>query len=199
MFAWVSICGFVLFLLAILTAFALGVYFLLRNAKRLTTVVHQSWGEFARAKGLTYELISGTARPKVSGMYRNRPITLMIYHVGRRTWDTQVTTPVKTSPEFQLAIAPRSSLDWMSPGQEILFGSEEFRTKYRVMGTISQSALANLNSAVQSAILETRFKLLRLDKGTLTLQVVGFETRPQFLEAFLELTCTVAGAFEEYR
>ena len=105
--------------------------------------------------------------------------------------------PVKAASDLQLAIAPRSSLDWMITGQDIVFGSEEFRTKYRVMGTISPSALANLNSAVQSAILETTFSLLRLDKGTLTLSALGFETRPQVLESFLELTCTVAEAFEQ--
>lgn len=170
---------------------------MLRNAKKLTTEVHQSWHEFARAKGLTYELIPGTARPRISGRYRNRPITLMIDHPSRRAWDTRVTTPVKTSLDLQLAIAPRSSLDWMSPGQEIPFGSEEFRTKYRVMGTISQFAATSLNSSVQSAILASRFKLLRLDKGTLTLSMIGFETRPQALEDFLALACTVAEAFEQ--
>ncbi len=196
-FAWASILGFLLFILLILTVFVMGVYFILRNAKRLTTIVHQTWEEFARANGLTYELIPGTARPKISGMYRNHPITLMIYHSSRRAWDTQVTTPVQISPDVQLAIAPRSSLDWMIFGHEITFGSEEFRTKYRFMGTISQSTLANLNSSVQSAILSSRFKLLRLDKGTLTLSAVGFETRPEVLEDFLALACTVAEALEQ--
>ena len=196
-YAWASLCGFFVFILLILAVFAVAVYFMLRNAKRLTTVVHQTWEEFARAKGLTYELIPGTARPKLSGIYRDRPITLVIAHPSRRAWDTLVTTPVKTSPDLQLAIAPRTSLDWMSPGQEISFGSNEFRTKYRVMGTVSLSAPAHFNSSVQSALLASGIKLLRLDKGTLTLSIRGFETRPQALEDFLTLACTVAEALEQ--
>lgn len=85
----------------------------------------------------------------------------------------------------------------MITGQDIEFGSQEFRTKYRVMGTVPSSTLANLNSAVQSAIMATTFSLLRLDEGTLTLSALGFETRPQVLEAFLELVCVVAEAFEQ--
>ena len=195
-FTWVSIFGFVLFILAILTVFALGVYFLLSKAKRRTAVVHQSWEEFAQAKNLTFEKISGSAYPKIYGTYRNRPATVLFNRVGR-IWYTQVTRPVNIPSDFRLEIAPRSSLDWMVTGQKIEFGSQEFRTKYLIVGTISQSALAHLNSAVQAAILETNFSLLRLDKGTLTLRAVGFETRPQVLEAFLELTCTIAEALEQ--
>jgi len=196
-FAWASLCGFFVFILLILAVFAVAVYFILRNAKTLTADVHQSWQEFARARGLTYELIPGTARPKLSGMYRDRPITLVIAHPSRRAWDTLVTTPVSPSHDLQLAITPRTSLDWMSSGQEIAFGTEEFRTEYRVIGTVPPSALAHLNSSVQSAIQASGIKLLRLDKGTLTISIRGFETRPQALEDFLTLACTVAEALEQ--
>lgn len=187
--------------------FGLAYFFIIRPGIERSNVVNRNWESFAREKSLTF---AKGARPAVSGSYRGRQVKLAVINpdydfdgpvrVSGRTAKssyliTRVSTPV-AGVDLDLKVYMRGSFDSAESGQDLKIGNEAFDAKFRIHCSDPDRVKSILKSEVQSALLERQINLLDLRKSILNLNAIGVESRPEILEVFLELACTIADGIE---
>lgn len=191
-----------------LAVFGLGAYFLiLRPSINRSRVVNQNWEKFAREKRLTF---TKGVRPGISGLYQGRQVKLAVINpdydfdgparfTGRTTSSnyliTRASVPVKEN-DLELKVYMRRPLDQAVSEQNPGIGNEAFDAKFNVTCSAPDRVKSILKPEVQSTLLERQINLLDVHSGTLNLNVNGVESRPEILEAFLELVCRIADQIE---
>jgi hypothetical protein len=193
--------------LAVLVVFGLGFFFIIRPNIERSKVVNRNWESFALGKNLTY--VQG-GRPKISGLYQGRQVKLLVINpdydfdgpvrVSGRTAKsnfliTRTSTTVKEDA-LELKVYMRGPFDRAESGQDLGIGDETFDAKFRIHCSSPDRVKSILKPEVQSTLLERQINLLDLHNGTLNLNAIGVESRPEILEAFLELVCRIADGIE---
>ncbi len=195
--------------LGVLTVFGLGAFFIIRSGVNRSKVVNQNWETFAREKSLTF--VKG-GRPSISGEYQGRQVELRIVNprydfdgpvkvnLGRTSSSniliTQTSTAVNDG-ELELTVYEKGLFDTTASGQIPALGNETFDSKFRVTCSSPERVKSILTAEVQSALLERNIRFVEFRKGRLYLNAVGVESRPEFLEAFLDLSCRMADGIEK--
>lgn len=156
--------------------------------------IDDSFQRFAQMHNLVFDKGSALAYPNMSGMYRNRPVTISLARPitppSRR--HTVAFTQVKTSLDVHLEVAERGRYYYQIGVPEFSLDSQSFDEKFQLRGKSPNWAKSFLTQAAQNVILESQMSLLQLRKGRLAVYVRGFETSPQALESLLNLACTLA-------
>jgi hypothetical protein len=195
--------------LGALAVFGLGAYFLIiRPGINRSNVVNRNWEAFARNKGLTF--VKGV-RPGISGVYQGRQVKLVVINpiydfdgpvkvTGRTTSSKYLMTRISAAGKddnLELKVYTRGLFDQAVSEQNPGIGNAAFDAKYQVTCNPPDRAKSILKPEVQSALLERQVNLLDFHNGTLNLNAIGVESRPEILEAFLELTCRIADEVEK--
>lgn len=192
--------------LGALAVFGLGAFFIVRSGVNRTKVVNQSWETLARGKGLTF--VKG-GYPKISGEYQGRQVELRIVNprydfdgpvqsrLGRtsssRILITRTSAAVEDK-ELELAIYEKGLLD---TAESSALGNEAFDSKFRVTCNAPARVKAILTPEMLSGLLDRNIRQLNIHQGMLSLNAVGFESRPEVLDAFLDLACRMADGIEK--
>jgi hypothetical protein len=194
--------------LGALAVFGLGYFFIIRPNIERSNVVNRNWETFAREKSLTF---TKGVRPNISGLYQGRQVKLAVINpdydfdgpvrVSGRTAKsnfliTRASAPVKEDA-LELKVYRRGPFDSAESGQDLGIGDEAFDAKFRIHCSPPDRVKSILKTEVQSALLERQINLLDFHNGTLNLNAVGVESRPEILEAFLELVCRIADGIEK--
>ena len=205
-----GILGFIcLSTLGTVVVFGLFFYFVIRPNIERSKVVHRNWELFAGQKGLTF--LNGT-RPSISGLYQGREMKLAVinpdydfdgpvrFTLGKTAKSnfliTRVSTPVKED-DLELKVYLRGLFDQAVSEQSPGIRNEAFDAKFNVTCSSPDRVKSILTPEVQSALLERQINLLDLHNGTLNLNTMGVESRPEVLEAFLKLVCGIADEIEK--
>ena len=190
-----------------LAIFGLGAYFIIRPSINRSKVVNQNWETFAREKSLTF---AKGVRPTISGLYQGRQVKLAVINpdydfdgpvrfTGRTTSSnfliTRASAAVKED-DLELKVYMRGPFDQAMSEQNPGIGNEAFDAKFHVTCSSPDRVKSILKPEVQSALLERQINLLDFHNGTLNLNAIGVESRPEILEAFLELVCRIADEIE---
>jgi hypothetical protein len=197
-YGYVLLCGFLVFGLVIVASVAAVMAGIVIQARRRTVQVHQAWADFARAHGLTFAEGSLFVYPTISGLYRNRSVTISIFVVGSTVsvsyTVTQTTLNVPATTQLQVSANDQTGLYYRTWDGPMLnnIGSDMFGNRYNVRGNSPELALSLLSPTVQAALLDNSISHLRVKDGKLSLRVRGFESRPQVLEAMLDVACGIA-------
>lgn len=148
---------------------------------------------------LVVEKGSTFAYPNMSGIYRNRPITISLARpiTPPPQSHTVALTQVKAAQNIQLEVAERGRYYHQLGVPEFLLDSKPFDDKFQLRGNSPDWAQIFLTQTAQNVILESDLSLLRLSKGRLAVYIRGFKTHPQTLESLLNLTCTLAESIDE--
>jgi hypothetical protein len=193
-----------------LVVFGLGYFFIIRPNIERTKVVNQNWEKFAREKSLTY---TKGGRPIISGLYHGRQVKLAVINpdydfdgpvrvtAGRTAKSSYLLTRASTAvkeADLELKVYKRGPFDQAESGQDLGIGNEAFDAKFRIHCSSPDRVKSILEPEVQSALQERQINLLDFQKGTLNLNAIGVESRPEVLEAFLELVCGIADAIEKH-
>ena len=154
---------------------------------------------FAQRHNLVVEKGSAFAYPNMSGIYRNRPVTISLARpiTPPPQSHTVAFTQVKAAPDIRLEVAERGRYYSQVGVPEFILDSESFDNKFQLRGNSPRWAQIFLTQTAQNAILESGMSLLRLSKGRLAVYVRGFETHQQTLESLLNLACTLAESIDE--
>jgi len=149
---------------------------------------------FAQMHNLVFDQGSAFAYPNLSGIYRNRPVTISLARpvAPPPQSHTVAFTPVKAALAINLEVAERDRYYHQSGVPEFTSGSQSFDDKFQLRGSSPDWTRILLTQTAQNTILESGMSLLRLSKGRLAVYVRGFETHPQALESLLNLACTLA-------
>ena len=194
--------------LAALAVFGLGYFFIIRPNIERSKVVNRNWESFAREKGLAFVK---DGRPRISGSYQGREVKLAVINpdydfdgpvrvTGRTAKSnfliTRASATVKED-DLELKVYVRGLFDQAASEQTPGIGNEAFDAKFRIHCSPPDRVKSILKPEVQSALLERQINLLDFHNGTLNLNAVGVESRPEILEAFLELACRIADGIEK--
>ena len=154
---------------------------------------------FAQMHNLVVEKGSVFAYPNMSGIYRNRPVTISLARpiTPPPQSHTVAFTQVKAALDIYLEVAERGRYYHQLSVPEFILDSKSFDNKFQLRGNSPDWARIFLTQTAQNAILESGMSLLRLSKGRLAVYVRGFETRQQTLESLLNLACTLAEFIDE--
>jgi hypothetical protein len=205
--------------LGALVVLGLGYLFIIRPNLERTKVVNRNWESFAGEKGLTF--VKG-GYPAISGTYRGRPVKLAVVNpnydfegtnrivAGRTARHNYMLTRASTSVNtagFELMVYrrkgrgvdlmfdKRGAYEKFDSEQDLTTGNEAFDSEFRVHCSSPERVKSILLPEVQSVLLE-RITTLDLHANMLNLNAVGVESRPEVLEAFLELVCKIADKIE---
>ena len=161
--------------------------------------IDDAFQAFAEMHNLVFDKGSVFAYPNLSGLYRNRPITISLARPITPPPDSHTVsfTQVKAALTIRLEVAERGRYYSQVGMPEFLLESQPFDDKFQLRGNSPDWAHIFLTQTAQHAILESGMSLLRLSKGRLAVYVRGFETVPQTLESLLNLTCTLAESIDE--
>jgi hypothetical protein len=192
-----------------LAVFGLGAYFLIiRPGINRSNVVNRNWEAFARKKGLTF--VKGV-RPGISGVYQGRQVKLAVINpiydfdgpvkvTGRTTSSNYLMTRISAAGKadnLELKVYTRGPFNQAVSEQNPGVGNAAFDAKYQVTCSPPNRAKSILIPEVQSALLERQINLLDFHNGIVNLNAIGAESRPEILEALLELACRIAGEVEK--
>jgi hypothetical protein len=194
--------------LAALAVFGLAYFFIVRPRIERTRVVNLNWESFAREKSLTF--VKG-GYPRISGTYRGREVKLAVINpdydfdgpvrvTGRTTKSNLLITRASATvreDSLELKVYTRGLFDKAVSEQTPAIGNEAFDAKFHVTCSSPDRMKSILNPEIQSALLERQINLLDLHNGTLNLNAIGVESRPEILEAFLDLACRIADGIEK--
>ena len=194
--------------LAALMVFGLAYFFIIRPRIERTRVVNLNWESFAREKSLTF--VKG-GYPRISGLYQGREVKLAVINpdydfdgpvrfTGRTAKSnfliTRASAAVKED-DLELKVYVRGLFDQAVSKQTPGIGNEAFDAKFRIHCSPPDRVKSILKPEVQSALLERQINSLDFHNGTLNLNAVGVESRPEILEAFLELVCRISDGIEK--
>ena len=182
-------------------------YFVIRPNIERSKVVERNWELFAGQKGLT--CLKGIS-PRISGLYQGREVKLAVINPdydfdgpirlsGKTTKSnfliTRASTPVKDD-DLHLKVYLRGPFDPAASKATHSIGNEAFDARFNVTCSSPDRVKSILKPEVQSVLLERQINLLDIQNGTLNLNTIGVESRPEILEAFLKLVCTIADQIE---
>ena len=204
-----GVLGFIcLSTLGTVVVFGLFFYFVIRPNIERSKVVNRNWELFAAQKGLTF--LNGT-RPSITGLYQGREMKLAVinpeydfegpvrFTAGKIAKSnyllTRVSTPVKDD-DLELKVYLRGLFDQAVSEQSPGIRNEAFDAKFNVTCSSPNRVKSILNPEVQSALLERQINLLDFHNGTLNLNTIGVESRPEIFEALLKLVCRIADEIE---
>jgi hypothetical protein len=195
--------------LGALAVFGLGAYFLIiRPGINRSNVVNQNWEAFARKKSLTF--VKG-ARPGITGAYQGRQVKLAVINpnydfdgpvkvTGRTTSSNYLVTRISAAGKddnLELKVYTRGRFNQAVSEQNPGIGNTAFDAKYQITCSPPDRAKSILRPEVQSALLERQINLLDFHNGIVNLDAIGAESRPEILEALLELACRIASEVEK--
>ena len=205
--------------LGALVVFGLAYFFILRPGFERSKVVNRNWELFAGQKGLTF---LKNFEDGISGVYQGRQVKLAVINpdydfegrvrvtagatVKHNYMITRTSTDVKTNGlelmvhrrkgyGFDLMLDKSGSFNTFDIEQDLVIGNEAFDAQFRVRCNSPEQVKSILKPEIQSALLE-RITMLDLHADKLNLNAVGTESRPEVLEAFLELVCRIADEIE---
>lgn len=194
--------------LGALAVFGLGAFFIIRSGVNRSKVVNRNWESFAREKSLTF--VKG-GHPVISGLYQGREVKLAVVNpdydfdgpvrvTGRTTKSSFLITRTSATVQendLELKVYLRGLLDPALSEQNPGIGNQAFDAKFRIQCSPPHRVKSILEPEVQSNLLERQINLLDFHNGTLNLSAVGVESRPEILEAFLDLVCRIADRIEK--
>jgi len=186
--------------LTILGLVVFAFFFYTRFSKSLSSTftkrqeIDDAFQGFAQMHNLVFDKGSAFAYPNVSGIYRNRPVTISLARPNTPPPESHTVafTQGKAALDVHLEVAERGRYYQQLGVPEFIVDSTTFDNKFQLRGNSPIWAKTFLTQTAQNAILESGMSLLRLRNGRLAVYVHGFETRQQTLERLLNLTCTLA-------
>ncbi len=161
--------------------------------------ISRAWGELAERAGLTCEARGFLQSPRVSGVYRGRPLVLDTYTTGsgrNRTTYTRITLDVRNPANGSFALYNEtvfSKIGKVLGMQDIQTGDEELDKHYIIKGQPPSFTLSVLNSiGVRQKLQQIRSINVQLSGDDLRFVQIGVLTNVEQLQSVIDFLGDVA-------